>query len=607
MSPAEVAYRISQKRLIAKERKAFAEKRPVFEIDRYGAIPQANLGRLGLNFSNEEYSIGMKIELLGGYRYEDYRERWHAAFQSEGDWPIRYAADYNFGADDVPGDIRTNWELNRHYQFALLAKSFFATSERAYLDELEMLFNSWNDANPFMWGPEWSSPMESAIRVVNWLTAAAFLDASGASGAKGICQKLCDGAYVMAANIRRHYSRFSSANNHTIVEAVGVAISACVFGRDDWRKEALDLLEREIELQTWPDGVNKEQALHYQLFVMEALCLVSHALKFSGAELPPSVVKRLRSMARYAAACRVGASTCIEFGDDDEGIIFNPCVKKPFYLGYVLALSSLEVAAEECWEHNFDTCEQLRWLYVEAEFSRAAAIPLFEPKHVESFDQGGVTVARFAAGNAVVAFDHGPLGFGPLAAHGHADALSIQLFFGGEAVLVDPGTFVYNGNREARNSFRSTMMHSTLSINERDQSEILGPFLWGKKAVVRDFKLEEEDGRVSVQAVVVDYSSNKASRRINASDRNLVIADDSGDLAARATFLTSLPANKKSQRLASLSMSCGNRILIETDCELEVNEGRFSPSYGIVEPCWLISVDFRGEHRTSICLEAECR
>lgn len=35
---------------------------------------------------------------------------------------MRFAADYAFGDEGVPGDIRTNWELNRHRQFALLGE-----------------------------------------------------------------------------------------------------------------------------------------------------------------------------------------------------------------------------------------------------------------------------------------------------------------------------------------------------------------------------------------------------------------------------------------------------------------------------------------------------
>lgn len=607
MSPAEVAYRLIQKRIRSNERKAYAVKRPVYDVSEYGTAPRADLNRLGINFANSEYYVGSEIELLGGYSYADYRKRWHAAFQSATDWPMRFAADYNFGDDDAPGDIRTNWELNRHFQFALLAKSYFVSGEATYFNELVELFEDWNSSNPFMWGPEWASAMESAIRIVSWLTAAAFLEASGALGAREICRKLCDGSYTMAANIRQHYSRYSSANNHTIVEAVGVLIAACVFDEAEWREEALRLLEHEVVLQTWPDGVNKEQALHYQLFIMEALCLASHVLKTSGAQLPPAIVEILRVMARYAAVCRLDDSVCIEFGDDDEGIVFNPCVNKPFYLGYVLAFASIEAVAGERWSDDCASYEQLRWLYEEEVFERVDSLPLFKSARVETFQQGGITILRSADERAVLAFDHGPLGFGSLAAHGHADALSIQLFVDGESVLIDPGTGIYNGDRAERDLFRSTSMHNTICIGGSDQSEIKGPFLWGKKARVGGYAFEDGTDAIRIRAEFEDFSSHAASRLICVKEDAIVVSDDAGDLSVRIVYITPLCVSQKSSRTVVLTLESGSCIRIDSDADLNIKECQFSPSYGIVRPCWSIFSDFNGRNKTTIRLEDENR
>lgn len=187
------------------------------------------------------------------------------------------------------------------------AKSYFVTGTDDFFSELSDLFDDWNEQNPFMWGPEWASPMEESIRLINWLVTAAFLEAAGDGATDGLRKRLCAGAWVMAAHVRQHYSRHSSANNHTIVEAAGVAVAATVFGEHEWLDEALALLEAEVAHQTYLDGVNKEQALHYQLFVMEAFCLVSHVLRTIGKALPASLVEHLRSMARYTRACSVGS------------------------------------------------------------------------------------------------------------------------------------------------------------------------------------------------------------------------------------------------------------------------------------------------------------
>ena len=76
----------------------------------------------------------------------------------------------------------------------------------------------------------------------------------------------------------------------------------------------------------------------------------------------------------------------------------------------------------------------------------------------------------------------GDLGLGSLAAHGHADAHSFPERAFGEDVLVDPGTYDYFRYPEWRRYFRSTAAHNTVTIDGLSQSEMLGPFLWGRRA-----------------------------------------------------------------------------------------------------------------------------
>lgn len=581
MSLGEVVWRIGQKRLSSHERRLFSKKETVFAIDAYGPTPKADLSRLGVNFENNEFSVGTDIELLGEYPYAEYRKRWHAAFQTSGVWPMRFAADYAFGEEGVPGDIRTNWELNRHRQLVVLAKAYFITSDNVYLTEFADLFDDWNEGNPFMWGPEWASPMEESIRLVSWLFAAAFLEASGDRGAVCLRDRLCAGAWAMTGHVRQHYSRYSSANNHTIVEAAGVAIAAVVFGERKWLSEALTLLEAEIARQTFPDGVNKEQALHYQLFVMEALCLVSHVLRTSGEVLPQPLAERLRAMADYASACCVGGGSYIEFGDDDEGVILCLAQDKPCYPEYVLALTTLELGADCRWVESMRCCETLGWLYGCIRLEAAAALPLVASNPVENFPYGGITIVRFDEGRAALAFDHGPLGFGELAAHGHADALSVQLFVDGEPVLIDPGTYIYNGDSAMRGLFRSTRAHNTVCVGGRDQSEALGPFLWGCKANVSGFALEEREGCVRMAAEHDGYAPICVRREVEVCGAKVVVTDEVDGGASCASFFH-LPIAGLSTcgNAAELRLESGAIVRIEAGGLLEAAPFCYSPDYG---------------------------
>jgi hypothetical protein len=71
--------------------------------------------------------------------------------------------------------------------------------------------------------------------------------------------------------------------------------------------------------------------------------------------------------------------------------------------------------------------------------------------------------------------DHGPHGFLSIAAHAHADALSIEVRHGGVDILADPGSYCYHGETEWRAYFRSTLGHNTLELDGANQSVLGGP------------------------------------------------------------------------------------------------------------------------------------
>ena len=97
------------------------------------------------------------------------------------------------------------------------------------------------------------------------------------------------------------------------------------------------------------------------------------------------------------------------------------------------------------------------------------------------FDSGGYVIlgeALHTADEFRVTFDCGPLGYNRIAGHGHADALSVLVSWGGVPLFVDPGTYCYNAAPEYRHFFRGTHAHNTLVIDDRDQSDYGASFLW---------------------------------------------------------------------------------------------------------------------------------
>jgi hypothetical protein len=127
--------------------------------------------------------------------------------------------------------------------------------------------------------------------------------------------------------------------------------------------------------------------------------------------------------------------------------------------------------------------------------------------------------------------DGGPHGFLSIAAHAHADALSVEVRCDGVDLLVDPGTFCYHGEPAWRSYFRSTLAHNTVEVDGVDQSVAGGPFLWSSRtdaAVDRaelDGGVRTWAGRHTGYARLDPQLRHERSVTLDRADRTLVVED----------------------------------------------------------------------------------
>lgn len=467
MNVREVIWRLDQKRLQKKEATQFgSQKRNVGTQfwPEYASL-QFDLDALGLNFQNKKYTANTEIHQLKGPDFNI--------------WPETFSYNLDYKQRDELGDARTNWEKNRHFDWALLAKAYYVTRDEKYLTRLSTTIDKWLQDNPFLHGISWTSAMEFAVRSVNWMVTLAFVRKAG----KDIPQ-LMYGVINITDYLTKHYSRYSSANNHLLVEAAAIGLAGCCFNHDRWIDLACRILSEELDRQNYPDGINKELSLHYQTFGMEAYLLFMHALqKRQNRTEYLAWVSMLKKEAEFVAHSSWKEQIACEFGDDDEGKILDLQGGEWHQWEWVLQLASLIIGERySSFEH---VCENTGWLFTELEIEAIKNKPVFNSLSSKVFSQGGNSFFRDHSNRVLIGIDHAALGFGSIAAHGHADALSFQLFIDGVSVLVDPGTYIYHCDLKHRNSFRKTINHNTLCIDGRDQSQMLGAFLWGERAECR--------------------------------------------------------------------------------------------------------------------------
>ena len=400
------------------------------------------------------------------------------------------------------GDCKLVWEPSRHHQFVALARAYRATGDIRYAEGLRAQWRSWLDACPFGRGMNWRSPLEFAIRILNWAWAYDLAYESGIF-AGDFGARVRHSTYLHIWEITRRYSQASSANNHTIGEAAGVYLAASYFhtlnGAATMRADAKRILEREIIAQTHPDGVNCEQAFSYHCFVLQFFLLCGLIGRKNNDEFSAGYLKRIERMLTYLADICAGGEPPM-YGDCDDARVLG--------LGgdhkdtaTLLALGASLFGRADWKAIAGGWTEPAHWLLGDsghAKFSRLPATPVkLESK---AFPDAGIFLLQSGSlsdpDRLSLVFDCGELGFGAIAAHGHADALSLTLRIGGEHVLVDPGTYDYFTYPEWRNHFRSTRAHNTVEIDGQDQSVMLGKFLWGDRARAQLGSFDGEHGKV---------------------------------------------------------------------------------------------------------------
>lgn len=444
--------------------------------------------------------------------------------------PRGYAGSIDYRDAALAGDAKVVWELNRHLHLPVLGRAYRATGNVAYAHAALEQMDSWIAQCPFSTGMNWRSPLELAIRLINWTWLLALIEPAGlVRGEQG--RRLVYALDCQVQEIAGKYSRGSSANNHRIGEAAGVfvATSCCAALTDSarLRHQSLVMLCEEILAQNHPDGGNREQAFGYHLFVLHFLLIAAHVAKQTRQALPPEFVSRLGTMIDFAAAVSA-AGPAPMYGDADEGYVLDLGGRDPDGRELVSIGDVLLTGAAREWS------EPVAWMFgaIEAADGPRRRQGTLAPR---AFPDTGLYLLQWGGreepDSASATIDCGELGFGALAAHGHADALAMTLRAFGEDILVDPGTFDYFRYPEWREYFRSTRAHNTVTVDGLDQSVMLGPFMWGSRARTRCLEWSPEVSRARIAAEhdgylrLADPVLHRRELTMDAGERTFVVID----------------------------------------------------------------------------------
>lgn len=385
------------------------------------------------------------------------------------------------------GDPKQVWELNRH-QFV---RNWIVDdiANKHALASFELMITQWIEQNPYGYGINWTSSLELALRLMSWQSA---LQALGKENLNPrVLEVILDSTSEHARHIATYPSLYSSSNNHRIGELVGEMAAAAMFPENQFLKKnaarAWKDLEAEAQLQVSEDGVSREQAVFYHAYVLLFLrraALYAPILSF----IVPSWFQELvNRMQKFLNATTDAKNEWFEIGDRDDGNL--------------LALTNWTSQAEVIHEAQQGNNQFSNKRHPDKIFTstvRSPALSTICPEGFHAFPEGGYGIWKTKGFHLL--FRAGNFGYPAIAAHAHCDQLAVLLKINNKDVLTDSGTYCYHDEEGWRRYFKGSAAHNVVRIDQCDQADYGGPFLWNTNpaATVKRMDPGGATGEVSI-------------------------------------------------------------------------------------------------------------
>ncbi|MDP4263357.1 MAG: alginate lyase family protein [Bacteroidota bacterium] len=447
--------------------------------------------KLDLDFSFDENKLAKRFLVFGNSFTIDENIDFHKDFLSGKRFPLSFSKTIDIRSDRF-GSAKVVWEINRLEFLLPLLIDYKTTKDRKKLDLFVSVMTAWARQNPYLKGINWYSNIEVNIRLINWYWCWILLENDEVWQSGKEYKRFRDAIwlpliYTHCVYSSRNPSYHSSANNHLIAEYTGLFIASTLWKFDEtpaWLNKSRKGLEKEIQKQHSENGVNKEEASGYIQFITDFFLLAYIAAEHSGIAFSARYTSTLKAICNYINNLLDMRGNHPKYGDEDDGRVILPDGNMATNNFFSILNTASVLFNKPEWKRCGSTWD-LKSHLLTTRFNGKSVWQQFNyhkaPSRSAFYQKEGHFILRKQAGsdNEIYChFDAAPLGYLSIAAHGHADALSVIMHIDGYPFLVDPGTYAYHTHSDWRKYFVSTLAHNTVTINNEDQARLSGPTLW---------------------------------------------------------------------------------------------------------------------------------
>lgn len=493
-----------------------------------------------------------------------------------------------------PGaDVKGPWEVSRAQHLATLGQAYWLTGDERLARYYALTVADFIRRNPVRLGVHWACNMDVSLRVVGWLAALPFFQGSPALNQRwweSFCRCLVAHGRFMLAHLE--FGTIDGrivTSNHYLANVFGLHWLALNFPGLDagavWRGCAERGLESECQRQVANDGGPFEASVPYLRLVLEMLLSAWALSKHAGYSLSAEYRERLVAGLAFLSSLRQPSGRLPQIGDADNGRAHIFTRYRDWDTGSAdwLLAAGAHVLGRPDLGQGLDSRVHMETLFWgPAGQGEGAPVTPDRTSKVHVFLTSGIATVR--DGDSHLTLYNTPIGTEGFGNHKHNDQLSVEWSVGDQPVLVDPGSYTYTQDPEARNRFRGTAAHTTVMVDGQEQHD-LRPELLFRMFARGTGTLEETGTGVIAYHNTYDRLGVSHHRRVVAVAEGCIVVDDffSGSEGHLLEWAFSLHPDLSvdiQQGSARLQGPHGGGRILTSDLDFEVRPAWYSPGYG---------------------------
>jgi len=389
---------------------------------------------------------------------------WHANPLNGRRWNSRLHWTQVLADEKRVGDVKLTWEAARFPQAYRMARAaVFEPSLRQRMAEaLGEQISGFNAQNPYGRGIHWVSGQENAIRLMAWSFALSVLGEEPAL--QRITPQIVQATHQAIEHIDSYfeYTRRAVYNNHLLAESLALLLGSALFTDSPkaaaWRAKSLSVLDEQAEAQFFADGGHFQDSHNYHRVVMLYYLWAAAFLR----RLPAVWQRRMEKSLDFLFAHQSpGDGRLPNFGPNDGSLPFvlSTCAFSDFRP--LLQTLSVLTRGERLYEPGpWD--EECAWFLGPT----ALEVPLRRKSWAAaSYRESATHVLRGSEPSSFCVFRCGDI----KQRFSQIDMLSIDVWWRGLNVVVDAGSYSYNGPQKWHRHFARTESHNTVQVDGEDQ------------------------------------------------------------------------------------------------------------------------------------------